>query len=143
MTEPQTTTQPAVTQPAATPISTEAAAQHTTSPTSAASPTVTTGTTVMNTEGTTGRTAVTAEPIPTPEAPPPAATETPVNPRLGSLPSIFPDFDPAVLESVLDSVHGDEERAADILLGMSDPDYVSTVQPQPVSRYVAEAYLDY
>ncbi|KAJ3009847.1 hypothetical protein NUW54_g2652 [Trametes sanguinea] len=39
---------------------------------------------------------------------------------------MFPDFDVAILQSVLDSVNGDQERAVDVLLGMSDPEYVST-----------------
>lgn len=34
-------------------------------------------------------------------------------------------------QSVLDSVNGDQERALDVLLGMSDPEYVST---QPVQQ---------
>ncbi|KAH9892704.1 hypothetical protein C8Q73DRAFT_699123 [Cubamyces lactineus] len=51
-----------------------------------------------------------------------------VSPQVASLRSMFPDFDVTVLQSVLDSVNGDQERAVDILLGMSDPEYVSTQQ---------------
>ncbi|KAI0663387.1 hypothetical protein C8Q70DRAFT_906392 [Cubamyces menziesii] len=51
-----------------------------------------------------------------------------VSPQVASLRAMFPDFDVAVLQSVLDSVNGDQERALDILLGMSDPEYVSTQQ---------------
>ncbi|KAH9858926.1 hypothetical protein C2E23DRAFT_864710 [Lenzites betulinus] len=63
----------------------------------------------------------------------PAGAETgaeQVSPQAAALRSMFPDFDVAVLQSVLDSVNGDQERAIDLLLGMSDPDYVST-QPVP------------
>ncbi|KAI0645845.1 hypothetical protein C8Q79DRAFT_911399 [Trametes meyenii] len=60
-----------------------------------------------------------------------AAREERVSPQVQSLRAMFPDFDVAVLQSVLDSVNGDQDRALDILLGMSDPDYVST---QPASQ---------
>ncbi|KAI0368283.1 hypothetical protein BV20DRAFT_948405 [Pilatotrama ljubarskyi] len=61
-----------------------------------------------------------------------AAREEQVSPQVASLRAMFPDFDVAVLQSVLDSVDGDQERALDILLGMSDPEYVSThTAPQP------------
>ncbi|KAI0743999.1 hypothetical protein C8Q80DRAFT_1184470 [Daedaleopsis nitida] len=49
-----------------------------------------------------------------------------VSPQVEALRAMFPDFDVAVLQSVLESVDNDQERALDILLGMSDPDYVST-----------------
>jgi len=68
--------------------------------------------------------------------PPPPADPTPVqptatetveetltNPQVTALQAIFPDFDPIVLQSVLDSVNGDQDRAIDKLLGMSDPEY--------------------
>lgn len=47
---------------------------------------------------------------------------------------IFPDFDEAVIISVLESVNNDQDRALDVLLGMNDPTYVpatppSTIQP--------------
>ncbi|EIW62807.1 uncharacterized protein TRAVEDRAFT_112721 [Trametes versicolor FP-101664 SS1] len=58
------------------------------------------------------------------------AQEEQVSPQAAALRAMFPDFDVAVLQSVLDSVNGDQERAIDLLLGMSDPDYVST-QPAP------------
>ncbi|OJT11686.1 hypothetical protein TRAPUB_11791 [Trametes pubescens] len=54
------------------------------------------------------------------------AQEEQVSPQAAALRAMFPDFDVAVLQSVLDSVNGDQERAIDLLLGMSDPDYVST-----------------
>jgi hypothetical protein len=50
----------------------------------------------------------------------------PVNPAIAPLKAMFPDFDDAVLQSVLDSVNGDQDAAVDVLLGMSDPGYVST-----------------
>lgn len=52
----------------------------------------------------------------------------PVNPALAPLKAMFPDFDDAVMQSVLDSVNGNQDAAVDVLLGMSDPDYVSTHQ---------------
>lgn len=32
---------------------------------------------------------------------------------------------------MLESVHGNQDRAIDVLLGMSDPDFVSTAAPEP------------
>ncbi|EMD33689.1 hypothetical protein CERSUDRAFT_87020 [Gelatoporia subvermispora B] len=52
-------------------------------------------------------------------------------PQIAALRAMFPDFDAAVLYSVLESVGGDQDRAVDVLLGMSDPDYVSTEGPSP------------
>lgn len=70
----------------------------------------------------------------TSETPPPVQvpreTERPVVPQLASLRALFPDFDDAVLQYVLESVRGDQDRAIDTLLGMNDPNYVSTEQPQ-------------
>jgi hypothetical protein len=43
---------------------------------------------------------------------------------------MFPDFDDTVLQYVLESVRGDQDRAIDTLLGMNDPDYVSAGHPQ-------------
>ncbi|OCB87339.1 hypothetical protein A7U60_g5478 [Sanghuangporus baumii] len=48
-----------------------------------------------------------------------------VSPEVESLKAMFPDFDITILQSVLQSVDGDQERAADVLLGMSDPSYIS------------------
>jgi CUE domain len=64
-----------------------------------------------------------------PNLPPPETPQDSPNLRIASLSAIFPNFDPSLLESVLDSVDGNEESAADILLDMSDPNYVSQVQP--------------
>ncbi|VDB84910.1 unnamed protein product [Peniophora sp. CBMAI 1063] len=51
------------------------------------------------------------------------------NTQLASLHAIFPDFDAETLQSVLESVGGDQDRAVDTLLGMSDPEHVSTSGP--------------
>lgn len=66
------------------------------------------------------------------DQPPAAAAPTqqheqpPANPAVALLKSMFPDFDDMVLQSVLDSVNGNQDAAVDVLLGMSDPSYVST-----------------
>ncbi|KAI0823441.1 hypothetical protein BC628DRAFT_1324987 [Trametes gibbosa] len=65
--------------------------------------------------------------------------EEQVSPQAAALRSMFPDFDVVVLQSVLDSVNGNQERAIDILLGMSDPEYVSTQTVQP---HVPQPSLD-
>ncbi|EED85170.1 predicted protein [Postia placenta Mad-698-R] len=53
-------------------------------------------------------------------------------PQVAALRSMFPDFDSTVLQSVLESVDYNQDRAIDVLLGMSDPEYVSTaVSPPP------------
>ncbi|KAI0694977.1 hypothetical protein C8T65DRAFT_710916 [Cerioporus squamosus] len=60
-----------------------------------------------------------------------------VHPQVEALRAMFPDFDVLVLQSVLESVNYDQERALDILLGMNDPEYVSThaaAQPEPPSQ---------
>jgi len=62
---------------------------------------------------------------PTPAQPTAAepVEEPAVDPQVASLQAIFPDFDPIVLQSVLASVNGNQDRAIDKLLGMSDPEY--------------------
>lgn len=55
------------------------------------------------------------------------------------LKGIFPDFDEAVIISVLESVNNDQDRALDVLLGMNDPTYVpaapsSNIQPPQQRR---------
>ncbi|OBZ70922.1 hypothetical protein A0H81_09333 [Grifola frondosa] len=82
-------------------------------------------------------------PRPDPGSMSPPVQEVPTNleehdaPEVASLRAMFPDFDSALLQSVLDSVHGDQDRAIDALLGMSDPNYVSTQAVPP-----AQASLD-
>ncbi|KAH9929581.1 uncharacterized protein BXZ73DRAFT_47886 [Epithele typhae] len=72
-----------------------------------------------------------------------APAEDAVSPQVQELRAMFPDFDVAVLQSVLESVNNDQERALDVLLGMSDPDYVSTStqapQHEPTSTDLDEA----
>ncbi|KAJ3556399.1 hypothetical protein NM688_g2047 [Phlebia brevispora] len=53
-------------------------------------------------------------------------TQEHLDPAIAPLKSMFPDFDDAVLQSVLESVNGSHDAAVDVLLGMSDPTYVST-----------------
>ncbi|KAJ6498828.1 hypothetical protein C8R45DRAFT_805339, partial [Mycena sanguinolenta] len=51
--------------------------------------------------------------------------------------AMFPDFDDSLLQSVLDSVQGNTDRAIDALLGMSDPNYQGEPvpqQPQPQTQ---------
>lgn len=55
-------------------------------------------------------------------------------PQITILRGMFPDFDSAVLQSVLESVDYNQERAIDVLLGMSDPSYVSATQPADTSQ---------
>ncbi|KAJ6507169.1 hypothetical protein C8R47DRAFT_85905 [Mycena vitilis] len=66
---------------------------------------------------------------PAPAAAPPRERELVADPRLSVLRAMFPDFDDSLLQSVLDSVQGDTDRAIDALLGMSDPDYTSEQPP--------------
>ncbi|KDR75089.1 hypothetical protein GALMADRAFT_248978 [Galerina marginata CBS 339.88] len=73
-----------------------------------------------------------------PNAPSPPQTErdTVVDPRVVALRGLFPDYDDLILQSVLQSANGNQDRAIDVLLGMSDPDYRSEqpaqTSPQPV-----------
>ncbi|THH00012.1 hypothetical protein EW026_g2449 [Hermanssonia centrifuga] len=66
-----------------------------------------------------------ASPMATTNAP---VTQLPqhVDPTVAQLKSMFPDFDDTVLQSVLESVNGNQDAAVDVLLGMSDPSYVSS-----------------
>lgn len=82
------------------------------------------------------------QPVEVPIPPPQEAFQDMPNPRLASLSAIFPDFDSGLLESVLDSVDGNEERAADILLGMSDPNYISQVEPTERQGPMSQTELD-
>ncbi|KAF5321384.1 hypothetical protein D9619_001527 [Psilocybe cf. subviscida] len=52
------------------------------------------------------------------------------DPRIIALRGMFPDYDDLILQSVLDSAGGNQDRAIDILLGMSDPDYRSEAPAQ-------------
>ncbi|KAJ3564425.1 hypothetical protein NP233_g8303 [Leucocoprinus birnbaumii] len=69
---------------------------------------------------------------PAPEARPAEAVPTqnePADPQVASLKAIFPDYDDAVLQSVLESVNGNQDQAIDLLLGMSDPNFKSEAPP--------------
>ncbi|TEB30372.1 hypothetical protein FA13DRAFT_1856907 [Coprinellus micaceus] len=50
-------------------------------------------------------------------------TQAPGDPRVAELRAMFPDLDDTILLMVLESVNGNQERAIETLLGMSDPDY--------------------
>ncbi|KAJ7467203.1 hypothetical protein FB451DRAFT_1260475 [Mycena latifolia] len=79
-------------------------------------------------------TAASPEQIPTPAAEsdsPPREREMVADPRLAVLRAMFPDFDDSLLQSVLDSVNGNTDRAIDALLGMSDPDFTSEQPDAP------------
>ncbi|EIW85489.1 hypothetical protein CONPUDRAFT_142032 [Coniophora puteana RWD-64-598 SS2] len=52
------------------------------------------------------------------------------DPRVAPLKAMFPDMDDSILLSVLESVGGNQDQAIDVLLGMSDPDYVPQQHPQ-------------
>ena len=68
------------------------------------------------------------------QTPPQAAVEhnTELDPKVAGLQAMFPDFDAFVLQSVLEVHGGDQDRAIDALLGMSDPEYHSTAPPVEV-----------
>lgn len=61
-----------------------------------------------------------------------ATHEEPIDPQIIILQGMFPDFDVSLLQSVLESVGGDPDKAIDILLGMSDPSYKSTARDEIV-----------
>ncbi|KAM6502115.1 hypothetical protein JOM56_002092 [Amanita muscaria] len=54
--------------------------------------------------------------------------DSPVDPRIAALRAMFPDYDDSVLQSILESVGGDQNSAIEVLLGMSDPQYKSETQ---------------
>ncbi|KAL1695022.1 hypothetical protein GGG16DRAFT_86703 [Schizophyllum commune] len=95
-----------------------------------------------------------ANPFDGPDSPPPASTaepqhapstgqtEQPADPRVAALKAMFPDFDDQILLSVLDSVNGNQDRAIDMLLGMSDPEYKATAAPEAPSRPQTQEDLD-
>ncbi|TFK44281.1 hypothetical protein BDQ12DRAFT_730355 [Crucibulum laeve] len=73
----------------------------------------------------------------------PQETEAPGDPRLAALRAMFPDYDDTILQSVLESVGGNQDRAIDALLGMSDPDYRSEAQPEePQAQAMSQTELD-
>ncbi|KAF9010632.1 hypothetical protein BDQ17DRAFT_1420983 [Cyathus striatus] len=52
------------------------------------------------------------------------------SPEVVALRSMFPDYDDAILHSVLESVGGNQDHAIDALLGMSDPNYTSEARSE-------------
>ncbi|KAJ6503163.1 hypothetical protein C8R47DRAFT_1249360 [Mycena vitilis] len=63
-------------------------------------------------------------------AAPPRERELVADPRLSVLRAMFPDFDDSLLQSVLDSVQGNTDRAIDALLGMSEQPPAQQQAPQ-------------
>ncbi|EJD02659.1 uncharacterized protein FOMMEDRAFT_146546 [Fomitiporia mediterranea MF3/22] len=63
-----------------------------------------------------------------------------ISPEAESLKAMFPDFDTGIIQSVLESVDGNQERAADVLLGMSDPSYVSQHHSAPTQSELDEQF---
>ncbi|KAJ4483949.1 hypothetical protein J3R30DRAFT_3679101 [Lentinula aciculospora] len=73
------------------------------------------------------------------------------DPKLSTLQGMFPDFDESLLQSVLESVGGNSDRAIDVLLGMSDPEYYSESRTteEPVlsqeeldARFARQLYME-
>ncbi|KAF8134240.1 hypothetical protein EV363DRAFT_1429853 [Boletus edulis] len=62
--------------------------------------------------------------------PPMQSTDpTSEDPHVASLKAIFPDFDDAVILSVLETTNNDHDHALDVLLGMNDPSFVPPNPP--------------
>ncbi|XP_006460741.1 hypothetical protein AGABI2DRAFT_150577 [Agaricus bisporus var. bisporus H97] len=73
------------------------------------------------------------------------APDTPVrrkNPQIAELKAIFPDYDEAILQSVLESCDGNQDRAIDLLLGMSDPNFKPAAENQVQQRTMTQEELD-
>ncbi|KIJ60006.1 hypothetical protein HYDPIDRAFT_190188 [Hydnomerulius pinastri MD-312] len=74
-------------------------------------------------------------PQPLQSQPQPPQTEGAVtDPRIAPLKGMFPDFDDAVILSVLESTNNDPDRALDVLLGMNDPSYVPPPPPPAANQ---------
>lgn len=80
-------------------------------------------------------------PTPNVRGNPSPAEETPLDPKVAALLAMFPDFDTSLLQSVLGSVAGDQDRAVDVLLGMSDPSYTSTERADAVGCFAPHPFL--
>ncbi|KAF5351747.1 hypothetical protein D9756_007631 [Leucocoprinus leucothites] len=81
----------------------------------------------------------------TPEARPTETVMTqnePRDPQVAALKAIFPDYDEAILQSVLESVNGSQDRAIDLLLGMSDPNFKSDTPPVVQQPQMTQEDLD-
>ncbi|KAK2464169.1 hypothetical protein APHAL10511_003626 [Amanita phalloides] len=64
------------------------------------------------------------------------------DPQVIALRSIFPDYDDGLLLSILQSVGGDQARAIDALLGMSDPQYKSEATSNRSEQALSQVDLD-
>ncbi|KAJ6573567.1 hypothetical protein DFH09DRAFT_1079122 [Mycena vulgaris] len=84
--------------------------------------------------------AVTPNPV-LEHAAPPRERELVADARLRVLRGMFPDFDDSLLQSVLDSVQSNTDRAIDALLRMSDPHYQGEPVPQQ-ARLQTQEELD-
>jgi len=62
------------------------------------------------------------------------------DPRVAALLGMFPDFDISLLQSVLESVAGNQDQAVDVLLGMSDPSYVLPTRADLTQTELDEQY---
>ncbi|KIP06530.1 hypothetical protein PHLGIDRAFT_128242 [Phlebiopsis gigantea 11061_1 CR5-6] len=82
------------------------------------------------------------QPAPTQTAPEHEEHNEPANPAVALLKGMFPDFDDAVLQSVLESVNWNQDAAIDVLLGMSDPSYVSSHQNPVQAEHGADPSLE-
>jgi CUE domain len=67
--------------------------------------------------------------------------ELPADPKVTALLAMFPDFDTSLLQSVLESVAGDQDRAVDVLLGMSDPSYTPSERPDLVRLFTGRLFF--
>ncbi|KAL9711537.1 hypothetical protein Ac2012v2_004608 [Leucoagaricus gongylophorus] len=91
----------------------------------------------------TGQSGIMSSQSPVPEATDAVTPQNePRDPQVASLRSIFPDYDEAILQSVLESVDGDQDRAIDLLLGMNDPDFRSEAMPPTQQPQMAQEELD-
>ncbi|KAH7882971.1 hypothetical protein F5I97DRAFT_158441 [Phlebopus sp. FC_14] len=70
-----------------------------------------------------------------PSSPQPPTVEQATDPRIALLKGMFPGFDDAVILSVLESTSDDQDRAIDILLGMSDPSYMPLAVHSDLSQF--------
>lgn len=76
----------------------------------------------------------------TPPAHPPVVNP-PIDPAVSALQAMFPDFDVMVLQSVLEACGNDQDAAIDMLLGMNDPDFVSSPPPPQAQHEVSPTSL--
>lgn len=67
-----------------------------------------------------------------PAAAPPAPAHA--NPKVNELAGMFPTVDTGVIEMVLESVGGSQDRAIESLLQMTDPEFKPDTSAQPVSE---------